>query len=117
MQRVFAPKFLGLAPDHALIEKSLHELIPPKFDYLEKSLSGTWFAGEGFTIADVAVASILINYHYAGERLDARRCPRLARFLERALGRESFRTAFQAEVPAAAQIGALDLSLLRRLGY
>jgi len=117
MQKVFAPKFLGQAPDHALIDKSLNEMIPPRFDYLEKSLSERWFAGEVFTIGDAAVASILINYHYAGEQLEARRYPRLVSFLERALRRESFRTAFEAEVPAATQIDTLDLSLLRRLGY
>jgi glutathione S-transferase len=117
MQRVFAPKFLGQAPDQALIDKSLSEMIPPGFDYLERSLSGEWFAGDAFTIGDVAVASILINYHYAGEQLEARRYPRLVSFLERALSRASFRAAFEAEVPAAKQIDALDLSLLRKLGY
>jgi glutathione S-transferase len=117
MQKVFAPKFLNQAPDHALIEKSVNELIPPKLAYLEKSLSGDWFAGKSFTIGDVAVASILLNYHYAGLGLDEGRYPRLRVFLERALKRASFRRAFEAEIPAAVQVGGLDLSLLRRLGY
>src|SRR5262245_2926209 len=77
MQKVFAPKFLGQAPDHALIERSVTELIPPKLRYLEKSLSGEWFAGNDFTIGDVTVASILLNYHYAGLELDPERYPRL----------------------------------------
>ena len=45
MQKVFAPKFLNLPPDQALIERSVNELIPPRLAYLEKSLSGDWFAG------------------------------------------------------------------------
>ena len=117
MQKVFAPKFLNRAPDQALIEKSVSELIPPKLAYLEKSLSGDWFAGKSFTIGDVAVASILLNYHYAGLELDEGRYPRLRAFLERALKRESFRRAFEGEIPAAVQVGGLDLSLSHRLGY
>jgi glutathione S-transferase len=117
MQKVFAPKFLNQPPDQALIDKSVNEIIPPRFAYLEKSLSGDWFAGKSFTIGDVAVASILLNYHYAGLELDADRYPRLCAFLERALARESFRRAFEAEIPAAMQVGGLDLALLRRLGY
>jgi glutathione S-transferase len=117
MQKVFAPKFLNLPPDQALIDKSVNELIPPRLDYLEKSLHDEWFAGVTFSVADVAVASILINYHYAGLVLDKGRYPGLCAFLDRALTRESFRRAFEAEIPAAVQIGALDLSLLRRLGY
>ena len=117
MQKVFAPRFLGQAPDQALIEKSVNELIPPKLAYLENSLAGDWFAGSAFTIADIAVASILLNYHYAGLALDAQRHPRLRDFLARALKRESFCKAFAAEIPAATEIGGLDLSLLRRLGY
>jgi glutathione S-transferase len=117
MQKVFAPMFLGQPTDHALVERSVKELIPPKLAYLEETLSGAWFAGEAFSIGDVAVASILINYHYAGLELDKRRHPRLWEFLERALRRESFRKAFEAEIPAARQIGALDFSMLHGLGY
>jgi glutathione S-transferase len=116
MQRVFAPRFLGQAPDQALIDKSLNEMIPARFGYLEKTLTRDWFAGDEFSIADIAVASIMINYHYAGEKLDARRYPKLAAFLGRALRRKSFRKAFETELPAASQIAELDLSLLRGLG-
>jgi glutathione S-transferase len=117
MQKVFAPKFLNRPPDQALIDRSVNELIPPRLAYLEQSLSGDWFAGKTFSIGDVAVASILINYHYAGLELEEARYPRLGAFLERALKRESFRKAFEVEIPAATQIGGLDLSLLHKLGY
>jgi glutathione S-transferase len=116
LQRVFAPKFLGQAPDQALIDKSLNEMIPARFGYLEKTLTREWFAGEMFTIGDVAVASMMINYHYAGEKLDSLRYPKLNGFLGRALRRKSFRKAFESEIPAATQVGALDLSLFQGLG-
>lgn len=109
MQRVFAPKFLGRAPDQALIHTSLTQMIPPRFAYLEKALTGDWFVAEAFSIADIAVASILMNFQFAGEVVDAASYPRLAGFLRRALARPSFRKALQAEIPAAQSVGALDL--------
>ena len=115
MQRVFAPKFLNQPPDEALIRKSLEEMIPPRLGYLEKILEGEYFAGTSFSIADIAVGSILINYHYAGEALDEARFPKLHRWLFRTLRRDSFQKAFEQELPAAESVGALDMSLLRNL--
>ncbi len=115
MQRVFAPKFLNQPPDEALIRKSLNEMIPARLAYLEKALEGEYFAGTSFSIADITVASILINFHYAGETLDEARYPKLHRWLQRTLRRESFRKAFEQELPAAESVGALDMSLLRSL--
>jgi glutathione S-transferase len=109
MQRVFAPKFLGKAPDEALIHTSLTQMIPARFAYLEQALRGEWFVANAFSMADVAVASILMNFHFAGEVIDADRYPKLARFLVRALSRPSFRRALHAEIPAAQSVGALDL--------
>ena len=109
MQRVFAPKFLGTAPDEELIQTSLTQMIPTRFAYLESALAGDWFAANTFSLADITVASILMNFRFAGEDLDESRYPRLARFLRRALARPSFRTALQGEFPAAKSVGGLDL--------
>jgi glutathione S-transferase len=109
MQRVFAPKFLGKAPDEALIQTSLTQMIPARFAYLEQALRGDWFVANAFSVADIAVASILMNFHFAGEIVDESRYPKLAGFLARALERPSFRKALQAEIPAAQSVGALDL--------
>jgi glutathione S-transferase len=117
MQRVFAPKFLNKAPDEVLIQKSLTEMIPPRLRYLEAALQGEYFAGTEFSIADIAVASILINYHYAGETVSEREYPRLHAWLRKVLRRESCRKAFETEIPAAESIGGLDLSLFRSVGY
>lgn len=116
MQRVFAPKFLGKAPDEALIKTSLTQMIPARFAYLEQALRGDWFVANAFSMADVAVASILMNFHFAGEEVDAIRYPKLAHFLSRTLARPSFRQALQAEVPAAQSVGALDLRIYDRSG-
>jgi|SRR5688572_11995136 glutathione S-transferase len=109
MQRVFAPKFLGKAPDEALIHTSLTQMIPARFAYLEQALTSDWFVANSFSMADIAVASILMNFQFAGEVIDAASYPKLARFMMRALARPSFRKALQAEIPAAKSVGALDL--------
>jgi glutathione S-transferase len=117
MQRVFAPKFLNKAPDEQLIKASLSEHIPAALTYLEKSLGAEHFAGDTFSIADITVASILINFHYAGESIKVGEYPKLHRYLQRVLRRDSFVRAFQSELPAAKSVGALDLSLFAQLGF
>jgi glutathione S-transferase len=117
MQRVFAPKFLNQPPDEELIRKSLTEMIPPRLAYLEKVLSGEYFAGGVFSVADIAVASILLNFHYAGESVGAAQYPRLHRYLRNVLARDSFRKALTAEAPAADAVGGLDMTFMRSLGY
>lgn len=114
-ERALARLAMNREPDQALIDRSLNQEIPPKLDYLEERLAGrTYFAGEQFSMADIAVVSILINYHYAGCELSPERHPRLIRHLGEQLRRPSFRRAFDAELPAARQVPTLDLSLVER---
>lgn len=116
MQRVFAPRFLKQPPDAALIRTSLEDMIPPRLAHLERSLQGDYFAGDTFSVADIAVASMLINFHYAGESVQERSHPRLYRHLRRVLARDSFRKAFSTELPAARRIDGLDMRLFAELG-
>jgi glutathione S-transferase len=116
MQKVFAPRFLKREPDQALIHRSVNEMIPPRLDYLESQLHAEWFAGN-FSMADIAVASILLNYHYAGCELSVDTHPKLHDFLRHALARDSFRRALAIEVPKARELGGLDMRLLESLGH
>lgn len=111
MQRVFAPRFLNRAPDEALIRRSLEQEIPPKLSYLERSLDGDFFVGSKLSIADITVASMLINFQFAGERLAP--YPKLQRYLRGLFARPSFRQQFEVELPAAERIEGLDLTVLR----
>ena len=112
MQRVFARRFLNRAPDEALIRRSLEVELPPRFAYLERAIAGDHVVGDTFGIADIALISILINYHFAGERLGGE-YPRLSRYLAASLQRPSVRRALALELPAAGQIEGLDLTLVR----
>jgi glutathione S-transferase len=115
MQRVFAPKFLKQAPDEALIEKSLTEFIPKRLSYLEASLTREYLAGDSFSIADITVVSMLVNFHYAGEAVDERTYPKLSRYLQSVARRPCFATALSKELGAAEKVGGLDLSFIRGL--
>lgn len=111
VQRVFAPRFLNRAPDEALIQRSLEQEIPPRLAYLERNLNGEFIVGGNMSIADITVASMLINFHFAGERL--RGYPKLERYFHGLLRRPTFRQAFTVELPAAEQVEGLDLAVLR----
>jgi glutathione S-transferase len=92
-------------------------MIPPRLAYLEEALSGEYFAGNVFSIADIAVASILVNLHYAGESVSRKTHPKLHRFVRAVLQRPCFADALKVEAPAAAAVGGLDMRLLHELGY
>jgi glutathione S-transferase len=111
LPRVFAPRFLKRAPDEALIRRSLEQEIPPRFAYLERSIESDYLVGSSFSIADITVASMLINYQFAGERLDG--YPKLQKYLRALFRRPCFQQAFAVELPAAEQIEGLDLRVLR----
>jgi glutathione S-transferase len=114
MQRVFGPRVLGLEPDEALIEASLNEHIPARFGDLERALDGDWFAGP-FSYADITVASMLINFCYAGERISGERYPKLSAFFGRALREPCFSKALADERGPAGEVPGLDLGVLSEL--
>lgn len=84
-------RLLGKEPDVARGRATLREELPPLFDYLEGALGDSdYLVGEAFGIADIAVASQLLNMRFAGGNVDAARWPRLAAWLDRILARPSF---------------------------
>ncbi len=111
LQRVFARRFLNREPDEALIRRSLELEIPPKLAYLEHHVKGDFLVGHNLSIADITVASMLINFQFAGERLHG--YPKLARYLHGLFQRPSFQQSFAIELPAAQHIEGLDVAVLR----
>ena len=103
-QQVIRPNILKEKADRAAIDAILQQSLPKAFGYLETSL-GEYAAGDAFGIADIALASNLINYRYLGYDIDRRSYPRLAGHFERQLRRPSIRQALNAERPVAASMG------------
>lgn len=82
---------MGAGCDETIVAGTLREKLPPIFDYLERSIAGhRFFVGDVFSIADVSVATMLVNFEHAGEKIDSGRWPELARFAADIHGRPSF---------------------------
>jgi glutathione S-transferase len=85
VQKVIRPKILKQPTDPAAIDTILAEALPKVFGYLDRSIAGAWLVGERFTIADLATVSNLVNFHYLGFRIDAKRYPKLAAYFDRVM--------------------------------
>jgi glutathione S-transferase len=101
--QVIRPKILNTPGDQGAVDTILREAVPAVFGYLEKSLAGQYLAGDRFTIADIAVVSNLINFHYLGYALD--RHPRLAGYFARMIRHASIAAALAAEQEIVAGMG------------
>ena len=67
-------------------------------DYLTKELGDReFFVGNALSIADIAVATMLVNLEHAGETVDGARWPKLADFAKRMHARPSFKSCIQEE--------------------
>jgi len=100
-QRVVRKLIFKQEPDEELVRKALDESLPPALDYLERQLDGVeWLAGGRFSIADIAVASMLQQLRHAGAPVDAARWPRVAAWSERVLSRPSFKGCIAEEAQA-----------------
>jgi glutathione S-transferase len=90
LEKVLAPIFFNRPTDQATVDKAVAEEVPPICEYLEGQLTGEYFVGNRFTIADIAIASPFVNYGHAGYAVDGARFPKLAAFVKRIHGRPSF---------------------------
>jgi len=84
-------KLIGQAPDESIPQKTLAEKLPPVFDYLETEIGGNEFmVGGAFSIADISVTTMLVNFLHSGEEMDKARWPGLAAYMTRIHARPSF---------------------------
>jgi len=111
-QKILAPLVHKREPDAAVINRLLNEDLPPKLDYLERSLQGDYLVGGRVSVADITLASDLTIFHYIGCTLDPARYPNLLGHFNRMLKRDSFRKALAAEQPFADKMG-LDRGFLQ----
>jgi glutathione S-transferase len=112
-QKVIRPSILKEKSDAAAIIAILEGALPKVFGYLEEALDGEALRGGRFGIADIALASNLINFHYLGYQIDRRSYPRLAGSFASWLERPSVAKALAAELPLAASRG-LDTGFVQR---
>lgn len=101
--QVVRPKFYNQPGDEGEIEAALAKAAEA-FAYLEGRASEDFLVGDSLTIADLAVVSNLIVFHYLGRRIDPR-FPRLETYFRRSLDRSPIRETFAEEAPFADKMG------------
>jgi glutathione S-transferase len=113
-QKVIRPNILKQATDTAAMAAILNDALPKIFGYLERTIGGDYLVAGRFGIADIATVSNLINFHYLGYQIDARRFPKLSAYFGRQLRQPAIEAALRAEWPVADGMG-LDQTFLREL--
>jgi glutathione S-transferase len=93
------PNILKQPVDSARVGSLLNEVLPPMFSYLDSIAHGAYFVDNALSMADIAVASNLLNYRYLGFELDSMRYPRLAAMFERVLRQPAVQQALRRELP------------------
>ena len=111
VQKVIRPNILKQPTDQSAIDSILTDTQPKVFGYLEDELAGDFLVGGSLTLADIAIASNLINFQYLGYTIDRGRYPKLAGFAAAIVRQPSFQRALAAEKPYAEGMG-LDRSFL-----
>lgn len=104
-QTVIGPRILNQPTDPAAIDRIQTTAVPKFFSYLDGQASGPFLVGNTLTLADIAIASNLINYQYLGFRIDAVRFPHLDKFARGIIAHPAFRQALANEQPFAEQMG------------
>lgn len=90
--RIVAPRFLGRTGDLAAADTAERDELPPILDYIERVLPDSLHLVEDrLTLADIAVVSPFVNLRHLGVDIDTAARPRLSAFVDRMLGRPSFK--------------------------
>jgi glutathione S-transferase len=113
LQKMIRPKILNQVADEEAVAAILETALPKCFGYLESCIGGDFLLENRFGIADIAVASNLINFHYLGYTIDGKRWPRLQRYFEHMLQQPSIGKALANEAPTVAKL-TLDTAFLTK---
>ena len=98
---------MGQPCDEEKVQQTLKDKLPNHFDYFEATLGNApYFLGEQLSMADLALASQLLNMEHGGETLDAGRWPNLLAHYERIKARASTQQLLPRELRTLEKIGA-----------
>jgi glutathione S-transferase len=109
--QVVNPNVRKLPADQAAIDAAMNNSAPEAFGYLESLSPAQFLVGGTLTIADLAVVSNLINFHYLGRRVVSR-YPKLNAYFQRHIESPALSAMLAEEKPFADQMG-LDRSFIR----
>ena len=91
-------RLMGRECNDQAVDKALQGTVPGLFEYLDRELEGKeYLAADRLTVADLAVASQLVNFQHAGEHVDVERYPNLAAHVQRVHALEPFAKTIEKE--------------------
>ena len=98
--RIVAPRFMGREGDESIAEAAQRNELPPILDYIESVAPGGkgYLVGDGFTLADIAVAGIFANLAHLDIKVDRKCHPKSAEYVQRILSRPSFAPLIEKEI-------------------
>ena len=103
--QVVAPNIRKQPGDQAAIEAALGRAAPDAFQYLESLGLERFLVGDGVSVADLAVVSNLVMFHYLGQRIDGSRYPKLLAYFRRHLDSPVLAGAMEYERPFVEKTG------------
>jgi glutathione S-transferase len=109
--QVVNPNIRKIPADQAAIDSAMNQAAPEAFAYLESLDPINFLVGGTLTIADIAVVSNLIVFHYLGGRIEPR-FPKLKAYFQRQIESPALSVAIAEEKPFVDQMG-LDRSFFR----
>lgn len=84
-------KLLGREGDPAVADAAQAEELPPVLDWLETQIPASGFlVGDAFSLADIAVGTMLVNLGHCGAAPDPARVPKVCAYQEGLFARPSF---------------------------
>lgn len=105
--RLVGPKLLKVGGDEAIALQGEAEL-PRLLDWLETQVPAQgWLVGETFTLADIAIASIMRTLAYVGHGIDAAQRPVTAAWYDRVTARPAWASVAEREEVVAKRIMAM----------
>jgi glutathione S-transferase len=110
-QTIVRPNIRQEPTDKAVIDDVLNNVQPKILNYIESQITGKFLVGDAMTIADIAIVSNFIVYHYIGYKLDAAKYPKLVKYIKSIAATDTYRKALDDEKPFVANMG-LDRSFL-----
>lgn len=104
MEKMTKPFTTGQAPDLAVVEHAVNNLVPPVFDYVESQLPPEGFLFGEMMVADIALVSPLINATYTDFEVDTSRWPKLKAYLALVKSHPAVAKCMEAEKPLIAAL-------------
>lgn len=86
-ERFVNPKMMNKPTDQSVIDDAEENLMPPLLEYLESTVQESgYFFGDALSVADLSITSAFVNAQYGDYQVDKAKYPKLAGYLERAMG-------------------------------